>query len=207
MIIYRITNNITNLSYIGKTMYTLNKRWKEHCKKAKYGSDSHFHRAIKKYPKNSWILEIIDEATNDLVDYHEIYWIAFYNTYFNGYNSTCGGGSGKMCDEAKQKISKIHKGKTISEKQKLLSSIANAGSNNYWFGTKGPMYGKRGKDNPSFGLHPSEKARKQMGLSRTGEKNCAYGKIWINDGIKNKRIIKEDLDKFLNEGFKKGILN
>lgn len=44
--------------------------------------------------------------------------------------------------------------------------------------------------------------------SREGSKNPAYGTLWINDGISNKRVKEEEFERFYKcEGFKKGRLS
>lgn len=57
--IYRVTNKVTNLSYIGQTRYTVEFRWKQH----QHTDDgSHFHNAIKKYGIENFEVEILEEC-------------------------------------------------------------------------------------------------------------------------------------------------
>ena len=59
--------------------------------------DTHFARAIRKYGKNNFRLEIIDTAkSQEELNQKEQYWIRFYNSVEEGYNETdalnkCGG--------------------------------------------------------------------------------------------------------------------
>ena len=39
-----------------------------------------------------------------------------------------------------------------------------------------------------------------------GEDNPAYGKICITDGISNKRVPKDQLDQYLEEGWRRGMI-
>jgi group I intron endonuclease len=98
MIIYKITNKINDKSYIGQTIQNLNKRWKNHCYDALKKLDKFkFYNAIRKYGKDCWSLEIIEEVDNEvLLNEREYYWIAYYDTFKNGYNSTSGGERGKL---------------------------------------------------------------------------------------------------------------
>jgi len=63
--------------------------------------DTHFARAIRKYGKNNFIIEIIDTAKNQKeLTKKEQYWIQYYNSIQNGYNETdaiskCGGNTYK----------------------------------------------------------------------------------------------------------------
>ena len=51
------------------------------------------YRAFKKYGKDSFKWDILEECSNDLLKEREIYWIEYYNTYENRehYNETPGG--------------------------------------------------------------------------------------------------------------------
>lgn len=93
MIIYKITNRITNLSYIGYTKYSLQERWGQHQGKAlKNNKNIKFHNAIRKYGTECWDLEIIDTVnTPEEAKDKEILLIEQHNTYYKGYNSTKGG--------------------------------------------------------------------------------------------------------------------
>lgn len=94
--IYKITCRPTNKIYIGKTQTTIQERWKEHCRVAFLPSHGDynfpFHRAIRKYGVENFLVEKIDETDdNEKLKEKEKYWINFYNSYNNGYNATLGG--------------------------------------------------------------------------------------------------------------------
>ena len=81
--------------------------------------DTHFARAIRKYGKDNFIIEVIDEANeqNEL-NRKEQYWIQYYNSIDNGYNETdaiskCGGNTyrSKTAEEMKIISDKIRKTK------------------------------------------------------------------------------------------------
>lgn len=97
-LIYKITNNINGKSYIGQTQLSLKKRWDEHIRASKI-YDYKFYRAIRKYGIECFSQEIIEEVPNKLLNEREIYWIAFYDTYKNGYNSTLGGDGSLQIDK------------------------------------------------------------------------------------------------------------
>lgn len=91
-IIYKITNTENGKMYIGQTKQRLSDRWADHKKNFLTLQDNMaIHKAMYKYGKSSFVLEEIEKCDNDLLDEREIYWIAFYDTYHNGYNSTPGG--------------------------------------------------------------------------------------------------------------------
>lgn len=92
-IIYKAKNNINGNIYIGQTIQSLNSRISGHISNAFTGSIYHFHRAIRKYGKDNFMWEVIDEAdTKEELDMMEKFWIRVYDSYKGkGYNETFGG--------------------------------------------------------------------------------------------------------------------
>lgn len=90
--IYKIENKVNRKAYIGKTDYfDINRRWNEH-KRAVNREDCKnrpLYRAMRKYGIENFEFSIIEETENTVE--REIFWIDFYDTYKNGYNSTLGG--------------------------------------------------------------------------------------------------------------------
>ena len=91
--IYKITNNVNGKVYIGQTIQTIKERFYQHC--ATKCSDSvlnmAIHKAIKKYGKSNFTIEVIEEVDKNSLNDIEKFWIEYYNSYNNGYNSTRGG--------------------------------------------------------------------------------------------------------------------
>lgn len=88
--IYKIINDINTKVYIGQTTYPLEERWKHHLADASRYSYK-LYRAINKYGKEHFSIELIEECLDSELDKREIYWIGRYNSYEKGYNSTLGG--------------------------------------------------------------------------------------------------------------------
>lgn len=86
-LIYKITNCVNGKIYIGLTTRTLELRWKEHCRHNNQVID----KAIQKYGKDNFSLEILEECSDELLDEREKYWIKYYDSFKNGYNVTAGG--------------------------------------------------------------------------------------------------------------------
>lgn len=129
-IIYKITNTINNKIYIGQTIKTLDKRWSSHCYDAIHMPYiNKFYNAIRKYGIEVWNREVIEEVNDvDLLDEREIFWINYYDTFRNGYNSTTGGERRKIIsEESRRKISEKHTGKKLSETHRQNISKGNKG--------------------------------------------------------------------------------
>lgn len=93
MIIYKHTCKVTGKSYIGLTKYSMEFRLNGHITCARNGSPYKFHKAIAEYGIEQFESEILEECVTDVETLCELerYWIAFYDTYRNGYNMTEGG--------------------------------------------------------------------------------------------------------------------
>lgn len=94
-LIYKITNLTNQKSYIGLTTRNIKARWGEHIYKASPTANQYIDRAINKYGKDNFTIEIIEDNINDeILGKREQYWIKYYDTYNNGYNLTMGGEEG-----------------------------------------------------------------------------------------------------------------
>lgn len=94
--IYKVTCKNTNKIYIGKSESSVENRWNGHCRAAFLKSHGDynfpFHRAIRKYGVDNFIIETIDTSNDsEKLKQKEKYWINFYDSYYNGYNATLGG--------------------------------------------------------------------------------------------------------------------
>lgn len=86
--IYKVTNKVNNKVYIGQTRYTVEFRWKQHIHKQ---DNCHFHNAIRKWGIDNFIVETLEKCDVDLLNSREIFYIAKYDSYKSGYNSTIEG--------------------------------------------------------------------------------------------------------------------
>lgn len=94
--IYKFTNKINNKSYIGQSVNIAN-RVHDHYYRAFYNYPSNkeyekaFYRALRKYGKENFIFEILEECSKKELNTREQYWIQYFDSYNNGYNETIGG--------------------------------------------------------------------------------------------------------------------
>lgn len=134
-IIYKYTSPSGKV-YIGQTTRERDRRAEFLRLNQPYGGDK-INNARKKYLPENFTYEVIesyrfqneDEAINTLDD-REIFWIAYYDSFRNGYNSTLGGGNGlgrEVTEATRLKISEKLKGSTLSEQTKQKISESNKG--------------------------------------------------------------------------------
>lgn len=229
--IYLTTNLINGKKYIGQ------KKSDKFLGTKYLGSGSILIKAINKYGHSNFKVDLLCECiSKEDLDNKEIYYIAKYNAQKddNFYNICKGGESGQggplfkghhhtkqtkqllsslnkgsknhfygckhsketrlymkekakfrkpVSQETRAKLSKVHKGKTFTEEHKNKIRLAQLGE-------KGNNYGKK-----------LSEATKQKIV------NTMHNKIWITNDIINKRINSEDLNEYINKGFKKGRLS
>ena len=96
--IYQITNDINGKIYIGKTEFSIEKRFKEHCQDAFRDRNEKrpLYAAMRKYGIEHFHIELIEETNNP--EEREIYWIEQKRSFKYGYNATIGGDGKKYID-------------------------------------------------------------------------------------------------------------
>ena len=98
--IYCIKNNINGKCYVGKTLKSPNERFSEHLYDAYKPTEENrpLYRAIKKYGKNNFSLQTLEECADELASEREIWYIKKLKTYAHGYNATIGGDGKQLFD-------------------------------------------------------------------------------------------------------------
>ena len=222
--IYKTTNKQNNKIYVGQ------KKSDKFLKENYLGSGVALHRAIDKYGKNSFIVELLDTAeTKDELNEKEIYWIdklGARNTDI-GYNIATGGTFG----DSGYHLGML--GKHQSEKQKLAASKNGSykrtdewktnKSNNMMGNNNG--HGNLGKEGAFKGKHHTDETKQKLSDSLTKivtewhsnlseeEKKLRgqhissgkKGTICITDGVKNYYIKPQDWDKYSDNFFKMSV--
>lgn len=89
--IYQIINDINQKIYVGKTEFSIEKRFKEHCQDAfrERNEKRPLYSAMRKYGIENFHIELIEETDNP--EEREIFWIEQKRSFKNGYNATMGG--------------------------------------------------------------------------------------------------------------------
>ena len=96
--IYQIQNDINQKIYIGKTEFSIEKRFKEHCKDAlcEQKENRPLYAAMRKYGIEHFHISLIEET--NCPEERERYWIETLGSFKNGYNATLGGDGKKYLD-------------------------------------------------------------------------------------------------------------
>ncbi len=146
--IYKISNDINNKVYIGKTLASISERWKEHLSDMdkRKNEKRPLYAAMRKYGTSHFHIEEIEQCSNDIINERECYWIDFYDSYGNGYNATKGG-DGKPYADVEAITTLWNEGKNIKEIHDITGhdhqTITNH-LNNY--GITAEQRQKRGRD-------------------------------------------------------------
>lgn len=96
MYVYKITNKLNGMLYIGITTCSLEKRWREHKCATRSGLDTPLYNAMRKHGLGAFEISLVYEGVSrEEIEVVEKGLIAQYGTYIRsggGYNLTLGGG-------------------------------------------------------------------------------------------------------------------
>lgn len=128
MVIYKAENKINGYIYIGKATIFRKRKGRHKIDALKYNSQTHFHRAIRKYGWENFEWSIICETDSEYkLKAIEKFYIAAYRKMTKCYNMTDGGeglSGWNHSDVSRKKISEKTKGRTVSlEQRKILSEL------------------------------------------------------------------------------------
>ena len=100
--IYKITNDINDKVYIGKTNLSIEERFKEHCRDSLKDRNENrpLYRAMNKYGISHFQIKEIEDCLPEEASSKEIYWIGYYHSYGEGYNATIGGDGKNFYDHS-----------------------------------------------------------------------------------------------------------
>lgn len=114
--VYCVRNRENGKAYVGKYEgRVVEKRWKKHLLLAKNGSESIFHRALRKYGDSAFNWKIVWRGPIRILNEKEIYYIGRFHSFVDdpkggGYNLTRGGDGGKPSRQmAKKRADAIRK--------------------------------------------------------------------------------------------------
>lgn len=183
MIIYKTTNLINGKIYIGQY------RGKS---KKYFGSGTLIKQAIKKYGKENFVRETLEDNIDNqtLLNEREKYWISFYKSRDRdiGYNLTEGGdGNPSPDEETRKKMADSHKGekhylfnKHQPEETRRKIAEGNRGKKASLETLKKMSAVASGENNPFYGKHHTEESKLKNSesnkIAQAGENNGMFGK-------------------------------
>jgi group I intron endonuclease len=202
-VIYKATNKLNGMIYIGQTTVGLSVRKKKHIRDSrKDNTRIFFHRAINKYGIDNFSWEIIEYCNSkDELDDMEFHYIIQYDSFDNGYNMTIN----TSCQSGK-----FHPnyGNVMSDKsKKRLSALAKKRFRNT---ENHPMFGKKHSDVTRAKLRAarnnrppiSDDTRTKMSILQTGRKHsdesklkCSISKIGKNNPFYGKTLTDDHKNK------------
>lgn len=112
--IYKISNSINSKVYIGLTTNPIEHRFYQHKYLAGRGVNRALYCAMRKYGIDNFYVEQIEECDNSILKQRERYWIAYYNSYMNGYNMTVGGDANDIYIDEEEIIDLWENGYSVS---------------------------------------------------------------------------------------------
>ena len=172
--IYKITNKVNGKCYIGQSQ-DIATRFREHrylLRQNKY-SNKKIQNAWNKYGEENFTFEIIEECMLDELDEKEMKYIKEYDSHYNGYNNTDGGGGirgWKHSEEFKEKMSLSNKVNPRIPTPEQIERLI--------------------EYNKTREYHHSEETKKKMKMSHKGLKateeakknmSVAQKKVWENN--------------------------
>lgn len=91
--IYKFTSKTTGKSYIGQSVH-LEARYQQHLSNIKNSNNqSKWYQALREQGIDNFEYSILEECKPEELNEKEIYWISYFDSFNNGYNSTPGGQS------------------------------------------------------------------------------------------------------------------
>lgn len=183
--IYKITNELNGLIYIGQTVkarptdrFSQHKYLARHLEQEK--GVSYLHRAMAKDGVDNFNFEVIEEIDDEKLNEREVYWIQKYNCLVpNGYNITEGGAGTKghsrpqtIEERKKRQLSNKQFYENHPEAREKLSERTKAlwqdeeyrkkvtESNKKFYAEHPDMF--KGENNPFYGKHHTEESLKKI---------------------------------------------
>jgi len=210
-IVYKTINLINGKEYVGQTKKINNYNY--------LGSGLHLKRAVKKEGKlNFKRTKLCECFSKKELDEAERFYIELYDTINNGYNIASGGQGGAIprSEKEKKRMRENNPAKRPEVRKKISESLKRVGfsKNRTWVVNiyDEELYiskqflnfyifcgWKRGRKS-KIGKITSEVRNKE-------QENPTKNRIWITKEGKNKRVKKEDLKEYLNNGWKTGVIS
>ena len=211
--IYRSYNTITNMYYVG-------------CKISDkflldyFGSGTYLRQALNKYGKDNFTVELLEWVNNfdnkQQLYEREKYWVEYFdaarsNNYYNiSATGNCGNTILGMNENDllsyKNKQREISKSRMTTGKGMFGRGISLVGENNPMYGRKHTEYSKQLNRLKHLGKVASDETRAKMRKSHNPDNipPSHKGRKSINNGSIIKRVYPDEIEEYLQKGWKLG---
>ena len=212
--IYKITNQINRHSYIGLSTH-IEDRWDYH--KNPYNwereKDKSLYQAINKYGIENFSFEILEECSLEELSEKEKFYVAKYNTFYNGYNMTAGGEDNQGESHPGHKLLKadiidirtrydnLERRKDVYNLYK--NRIGESGFSKIWKGEtwQGIMMEVYTPENKLYHLHDTANKGSSNGRARLTEEEVRQIRLRRKNGEQLKEVYKDYQDKITKGSF------
>lgn len=108
--LYVITNKVNGKQYIGKTYKTVEERFLIHVQdsKRKQHQGRKLYRAMNEFGADNFHIQAIGQYEEKELEYKEMEYIYYYDTYRNGYNETLGGDGKRYIDTPDEEFVRLY---------------------------------------------------------------------------------------------------
>lgn len=212
--IYKITNQINGHSYIGLST-NIHSRWLAHLSPRSWERDSEnpLYRAFIKYGTDNFKFEVLEECEPEELGEREKYYIALYNTYYDGYNRTPGGQDNRYGTHPNHKLTKedvidirtrygnLERCNEVYELYK--DCIGKSGFSKVWKGEtwKGIMEEVYTPENKRFHAHNTGNKGSKNGRARLNEEDVRTIRLRRKNGENIREVYKDYADKLTYGSF------
>lgn len=162
--IYKITNKVNGKCYIGQAV-DIERRWRKH--KSAYKNpqspnyDYPLYRAMRKYGIENFTFETLEECEAKDLNDKEVFYIAKFNCYEDGYNQTKGGDTHDHFLKLSQDdvVEIIHRLKTTTDTPAIIAEDFCVGATTIHYINIGECYKQ---DNETYPIRPPLHALKKL---------------------------------------------
>lgn len=212
--IYKITNQINGHSYIGLSTH-IEDRWDYHKNPYNWDreKDKALYIAIKKYGIDNFNFEILEECSPEQLSKKEKFYIAKYDTFYNGYNMTAGGEDNQGESHPSHKLlqadiidirtryDNLERRKDVYDLYK--NRIGESGFSKIWKGEtwKTIMMEVYTPENKLYHLHDTANKGSSNGRAKLIEEDVKQIRLRRKNGEQLKEVYKDYQDKITKGSF------